>query len=96
MAIVTLGGLVTTTLLTLFVLPALYLRFGGRQRTLSPEEVLIRQWAGIEPETTDTASAPAEAPSDPVGSGSTEPNGAPASVQTTDGRGESDAPERMA
>ena len=27
MAVVVLGGLVTTTLLTLFVLPALYLRF---------------------------------------------------------------------
>jgi Cu/Ag efflux pump CusA len=29
MAIVILGGLVTSTLLTLFVLPSLYLRFGG-------------------------------------------------------------------
>ena len=29
MAIVILGGLVTTTLLALFVLPALYLRFGA-------------------------------------------------------------------
>jgi Cu/Ag efflux pump CusA len=29
MAIVILGGLVTSTLLNLFVLPALYLRFGG-------------------------------------------------------------------
>jgi len=31
MAIVILGGLVTTTLLNLFVIPALYLRFGARR-----------------------------------------------------------------
>ena len=30
MAIVILGGLVTSTLLNLFVLPSLYLRFGRR------------------------------------------------------------------
>jgi Cu/Ag efflux pump CusA len=29
MAVVILGGLVTSTLLNLFILPALYLRFGG-------------------------------------------------------------------
>jgi Cu/Ag efflux pump CusA len=35
MAVVVLGGLVTTTLLNLFVLPALYLRFGAsRERDL--------------------------------------------------------------
>jgi Cu/Ag efflux pump CusA len=37
MAIVILGGLLTSTLLNLFVLPALYLRFGrrpGRQEAL--------------------------------------------------------------
>jgi Cu/Ag efflux pump CusA len=32
MAIVILGGLVTSTLLNLFLLPALYLRFGGASR----------------------------------------------------------------
>ncbi|MGH2706822.1 MAG: efflux RND transporter permease subunit, partial [Actinomycetota bacterium] len=32
MAVVTLGGLVTSTLLALFVVPALYLRFGSRPR----------------------------------------------------------------
>ena len=31
MAIVVIGGLVTSTLLSLFVVPALYLRFGGRR-----------------------------------------------------------------
>jgi Cu/Ag efflux pump CusA len=33
MAVVILGGLVTSTLLNLFVLPSLYLRFGGAQRS---------------------------------------------------------------
>jgi CzcA family heavy metal efflux pump len=54
MAVAILGGLVTSTLLALFVLPALYLRFGGRQPTVSPEEELMRRWVGAEP-------APAEA-----------------------------------
>ena len=45
MAVVILGGLVTTTLLSLFVLPTLYLRFGGRQPELSPEEAELDEWA---------------------------------------------------
>ena len=45
MATVVLGGLVTSTLLSLFVLPALYLRFGGHEPTLSPEEELMQRWA---------------------------------------------------
>jgi Cu/Ag efflux pump CusA len=49
MAIVILGGLVTTAFVSLFALPALYLRFGRRQPTLSPEEELMYRWAGIEP-----------------------------------------------
>jgi hypothetical protein len=49
MAVVILGGVVTSTLLSLFVLPALYLRFGGRQPTVSPEEELMQRWAGAEP-----------------------------------------------
>ncbi len=50
MAIVILGGLVTTTAMSLIVLPVLYLRFGGQQPTLSPEEELMHRWVGIEPE----------------------------------------------
>lgn len=83
MASVLLGGLVTTTLLSLFVLPALYLRFGGREATVSPEEVLIKQWAGIEPETTDSAVD--------LGEPSTQP---PASARETDGKDESGEPQR--
>jgi CzcA family heavy metal efflux pump len=44
MAAVILGGLVTTTLLSLFVLPTLYLRFGGRQPELAPEEAELEEW----------------------------------------------------
>jgi CzcA family heavy metal efflux pump len=49
MAVVVLGGLVTSILLSLFVLPTLYLRFGGRQPAASPEEDLLQRWAGAEP-----------------------------------------------
>jgi Cu/Ag efflux pump CusA len=37
MAIVILGGLVTSTLLNLFVLPSLYLRFGKSERSAEAE-----------------------------------------------------------
>jgi AcrB/AcrD/AcrF family len=49
MAIVILCGLVSSTALSLFVLPALYLRFGPRQGDLSPEEDLLQRWVGAEP-----------------------------------------------
>jgi Cu/Ag efflux pump CusA len=48
MAVVLLGGLVTTTLVSLFVLPALYLRFGGRG--LAPADELLLRWAEAEAE----------------------------------------------
>jgi CzcA family heavy metal efflux pump len=48
MAVVVLGGLVTSTLLSLFVLPALFLRFGGGEPKLSPEEDLMHRWASVE------------------------------------------------
>jgi predicted exporter len=50
MAVVVLGGLVTTTLVSLFVLPALYLRFAGRG--LAPADELLLRWAEAEPERT--------------------------------------------
>jgi CzcA family heavy metal efflux pump len=50
MSVVILGGLLSATLLSLFVLPALYLRFGGRRPAVSPEEEeLLRRWVGAEP-----------------------------------------------
>jgi CzcA family heavy metal efflux pump len=57
MAVVVLGGLITATLLSLFVTPALYLRFapaGGP--AVSTEDELLHRWAGVEPE---QAAAPA-------------------------------------
>ncbi len=49
MAVAIFGGLVTSTALAIFVLPALYLRFGGRQPELAPDEELMHRWAGVEP-----------------------------------------------
>jgi CzcA family heavy metal efflux pump len=49
MAIVVLGGLVSTTLVSLFLLPAVYLRFGARRPDLSPEEELMQRWADVTP-----------------------------------------------
>jgi CzcA family heavy metal efflux pump len=48
MAVVVLGGLVSSALLSLFVLPALFLRFGGGEPKLSPEEELMHRWAAVE------------------------------------------------
>ena len=67
MAIVMLGGLVTTTFLSLFVLPALYLRFGaGASPALAPEEELMHRWAGVEPEAAAGARAVRTADGDPL------------------------------
>ena len=64
MAVAILGGLVSTTFLSLFVLPALYLRFASpRAPQLAPEDELMHRWAGVTPE---TAAAPAGANGDPV------------------------------
>jgi Cu/Ag efflux pump CusA len=53
MAVVILGGLVSTTLLGLFVLPVLYLRFGGRKPEQAPEETeaLLEEWLYSRPAT---------------------------------------------
>ena len=59
MATVVLGGLMTSTLLSLFVLPALYLRFGGHEPTLSPEEELMQRWADVPPAEERVERAPA-------------------------------------
>jgi hypothetical protein len=64
MAVVILGGLVTSTLLSLFVVPVLYLSLGGGPRAaLTPEDELMHRWAGVTPE---TAAAPAGANGDPL------------------------------
>ena len=64
MALVVLGGLVTSTLLSLFVVPALYFSFGGGPRAaMTPEDELMHRWAGVTPE---VAAAPAGANGDPV------------------------------
>jgi Cu/Ag efflux pump CusA len=50
MAVVILGGLVSTTLVSLFLLPAMYLRFGTPATALSPAEDLLLRWIEPEPE----------------------------------------------
>jgi hypothetical protein len=50
MALVLLGGLVTSTLVALFVLPAAVIRFAGEAPPpLAPEDDLLHRWAGVEP-----------------------------------------------
>jgi CzcA family heavy metal efflux pump len=48
MAIVILGGLVTSTLLNLFIVPSLYLRFGARSQALSSTEIPQVQYESSE------------------------------------------------
>jgi Cu/Ag efflux pump CusA len=50
MAIVILCGLVSSTALSLFVLPALYLRYGSSEAELTPEDDLLHRWASAEPQ----------------------------------------------
>jgi Cu/Ag efflux pump CusA len=52
MAVVVIGGLVTSTLLSLLVLPVLYLRFGSAAPSPEPEAERHR-WAGLEHRTVD-------------------------------------------
>ena len=50
MAVVVLGGLLTSTFLALFVLPALYLRFGaGARPAPADEDELLERWLDVEP-----------------------------------------------
>jgi hypothetical protein len=56
MAVVLLGGLVTTVALSLFLLPALYARFGaGHEPEAAPEDDLLYSWAGVDPHAPATA-----------------------------------------
>jgi hypothetical protein len=67
MAVVILGGLVTSTLLSLFVMPALYASFGATTRPSSESGLdLMHRWAGVQPE-------PAGAPNDERGAPQPEP-----------------------
>jgi CzcA family heavy metal efflux pump len=67
MALVVLGGLVTSTLLSLFVVPALYLSVAGEPRpAMTPEDELMHRWAGVTPE---AATAPAGANGEPLPAG---------------------------
>jgi Cu/Ag efflux pump CusA len=59
MAMVILFGLVTSTALSLFVLPALYLRFGTSQAELTDEDRLLQRWASAEPQPAAAAAGPA-------------------------------------
>jgi hypothetical protein len=64
MALVVLGGLVTSTLLSLFVVPTLYLSLGGGPRpAMTAEDELMHRWAGVRPE---SAAAPAGVNGDPL------------------------------
>jgi CzcA family heavy metal efflux pump len=83
MAVVILGGLVTTSLVSMVVLPTLYLRYGGQQGAVSAEEEeLMRRWVGVEPV---PAGAGAEGGAAPVaGNGGVSPPSSPATVGRPD------------
>jgi Cu/Ag efflux pump CusA len=58
LAVVVLGGLVTSTLLSLWLLPALYLRLrAGAQPGPTAEDELLRRWVGAEPAPAPAGSA---------------------------------------
>jgi hypothetical protein len=83
MAVTILGGLVTSTLLSLFVVPALYLRVGsGSRPAMTPEDELMHRWAGAEPVATgerwEAAEPQVPAKTTPTGAGVVPPGeGAP-------------------
>jgi CzcA family heavy metal efflux pump len=97
MAIVILGGLVTTTLLSLFVLPTLYLRYAaGKEPGTAPEDELMHRWAGVEPAAAAAPAGPMEVPVAGDGAPATramapdgDQDGAASGVSTEDGGSES-------
>jgi CzcA family heavy metal efflux pump len=62
MAWVILGGLITSMMLALFVLPTLYLRFGGGVPVMTPEEELLEEWIGVRPPQPQPEPAPEPEP----------------------------------
>jgi Cu/Ag efflux pump CusA len=78
MAVVILGGLVTSTFLALFVLPALYVRFGaGARPQPADEDELLERWLGAEPAPAAAAAGPQPAPPPRDGRASDVPGSAP-------------------
>jgi Cu/Ag efflux pump CusA len=64
MAVVILCGLVSSTALSLFVLPALYLRFATRHKPgVAPEDELLHRWADVEPAPAGATATAVAAPS---------------------------------
>jgi CzcA family heavy metal efflux pump len=58
MAVVILGGLVTSTLLSLFLMPTVYSRFGaGSESRAAAERDLLQRWVGAESEPARTSAA---------------------------------------
>jgi Cu/Ag efflux pump CusA len=67
MAIVILCGLVSSTALSLFVLPALYLRFGSSQAEFTDEDQLLHRWASAEPQAAGAGTGSVAVPASEVG-----------------------------
>ena len=68
MALVILGGLVTSTLLNLFVIPSLYLRFGNRgQATAAAQAEGILEYIKMEDSFAETLAKVEEAAGGPSG-----------------------------
>ncbi|HYM59069.1 MAG TPA: efflux RND transporter permease subunit [Solirubrobacteraceae bacterium] len=75
MATVILGGLVTSTFVSLFVLPALYLRVAaGARPEMAPGDELMRRWIGVEPALAGGAAGVGVEP-EPVAGDGREPRG---------------------
>jgi CzcA family heavy metal efflux pump len=81
MAVVILGGLVTTLFVSLFVLPALYLGFGpGRRSDLDRDGPGVQQWPGIDERALATTAEPPNGQgAEPARAGEAPAAGGPAS-----------------